>query len=1115
MAAVIDAILRLSDRFTPTLANVNNRLREHQATQKRTADSIRATGKAISGMGSMFGGVSVALSAAATAGVSLQKNFAAGMRKVNTLIDSNVVSLQKLSDGIVDVSKETGVAVTELAEAEYQAISASVPVEHVTEVLRVASKAAVGGATTVTAAVDGLTNAMNGFHIPAERAAQVSDAFFTAVKLGKTSMEALSSSIGTVASTAYNMGVSLDEVMAGFAAITKQGVDTATAATQMGRLMDSITKPGKEALEVAQKIGIDFSRAGVQAAGGLIPFITKIKEATNGNQEMIAALFNQSVARKGFQNLTSDVGDLNNILQQTREAAGASAEAFDKMKNPMQIAQNNIALVGRELGKALMPLLTRTAKITQMIVDEWNKLSDSTKELIVNIGVGIVSFTVLTGIVGKGIVMFADLYEATLALPGAFLKFKDAITGGFSALRSMGAFVGGPFRGIFGSIGGILTAPFRVLGATATTMFNVLQSGAPISTVLSAGFNRLRLSLGLLNTGSGTFIAQFIARFAALRATIGGHITGIIGFITRIPASIRNIPAAFTRIVGAARQLLNLRNIFTILVNGFRVFSLALASNPVGIALLAIGAAALIVANNWDLFKNVAEVVWNKISYIVGDVIAGIKERFGSLAEHAQQVFGRLVEAWNTLTGSSSESGELITAVVNTLGSVFTAGFAIIASAVEFAVKNIFTIIDSLLTVFDGVITFITGVFTGNWSQAWEGVKKIFTGVIDGIKGIFGNFIDFVSNALDRISGKAVNTGKEVSAAQGMAEIRGEGDTAHNALGTNFWRGGLTWVHEQGPEIIDLPTGARVIPHSKSLMLEYGRGLSDGMAMLPSASLPPISAYGNTIGGRVNDRSTGRYLGNVSDSDTGGEIPQGLTTREAGGGEPQSKEAPILERDELGNIVGANIPEYNRITENDTEDVKAAKREAQDKAYAASIPQISPTRPAEGAGLPQSILQEGKDAQEEKSPSRAADGARKPVEVFKATPERDELGNIVGANIPEYNRITENDTEDVKAKKREVQEKAYLQTAPMGGEQKKSGAAETANRLQTGEGNPQSNIQSGEKQKPAQTVTFNISIPKLADEIYVREKTDIEDIARQIVFQIRGIAGNRIQGAVR
>ena len=999
MATVIDAILRLTDRFTPTLANVNNRLQEHQATQRRTAEGIRATGRAISGLGNMFGGLSVALTAAATAGVALQKDFAAGMRKVNTLVDSNVVSLQKLSDGIVEVSKETGVAVTELAEAEYQAISASVPVEQVTEFLGVAAKMAVGGATTVTAAVDGLTAAMNGFHIPAEKAARVSDAFFTTVKLGKTSVEELAAHIGTVSSTAYNAGVEFEEVMAGFSAITKLTGDTAGAATQMKRLIDSIVKPGKEAITVANELGIDFSLAGMQAAGGLIPFIAKINEATKGNSELVASLFNQSVARQGFQNLTSDIDDLNNILNQTRDASGASDEAFEKMKNQAAIVKNNIALLGRELGKQLMPLFTRGAKITQMLLDEWNKLSDSTKELIVNIGVGIVSFTVLTGIVGKGVVMFADLYEAVVTLPSAFSRFRSAITSGFSALRSMGAFIGGPFRGIFGSI--------------------------------------------------------------------GRHITGFIGFIARIPASVRNIPAAFTRIMGAARQLLNLRTIFTIIVNSFRVFSLALASNPIGLTLLAIGAAALIVANNWDLFKNVAEVVWDKISYIVGDVIAGIKERFGALAEHAQQVFERLVEAWNKLTGSSEESGELITAVINTLGSAFAAGFSMMVSYVELGIKTIITVIDSLLTVFDGVITFITGVFTGNWSQAWEGVKEIFIGVIDGIKGIFGNFIDFVSNALDRISGKAVNTGKEVSAAQGMAEIRGEGDTGHNAIGTNFWRGGLTWVHEQGPEIIDLPTGARVIPHSKSLMLEYGRGLSDGMAMLPSASLPPISAYGNTIGGRVNDRSTGRYLDPVSDSDTGGEIHQGLTTRAA-----------------------------------------------QEKAYAASIPQISHTRHAEGAGLPKSILQWEKDGGAQKSPSRAADGARKPIEVFQPTPQRDELGNITGANIPEHNRITPDDTEEVKAAKQKAQEKAYMQTAPMG-EQEKPGAAETAKRAPAGTGNPQSNIKGGEQPKPVQPITFNINIPKLADALYVREKADINDITRQLVFQIRGMAMNRIQGAVR
>lgn len=37
-----------------------------------------------------------------------------------------------------------------------------------------------------------------------------------------------------------------------------------------------------------------------------------------------------------------------------------------------------------------------------------------------------------------------------------------------------------------------------------------------------------------------------------------------------------------------------------------------------------------------------------------------------------------------------------------------------------------------------------------------------------------------------------------------------------NASGTDNWRGGLTWVGEQGPEIIDLPKGSKVYSHEQS-----------------------------------------------------------------------------------------------------------------------------------------------------------------------------------------------------------------------------------------------------------------------------------------------------------
>ena len=37
-----------------------------------------------------------------------------------------------------------------------------------------------------------------------------------------------------------------------------------------------------------------------------------------------------------------------------------------------------------------------------------------------------------------------------------------------------------------------------------------------------------------------------------------------------------------------------------------------------------------------------------------------------------------------------------------------------------------------------------------------------------------------------------------------------------NAMGTHYWGGGLTRVHERGGEIINLPSGTQIIPHDIS-----------------------------------------------------------------------------------------------------------------------------------------------------------------------------------------------------------------------------------------------------------------------------------------------------------
>ena len=60
--------------------------------------------------------------------------------------------------------------------------------------------------------------------------------------------------------------------------------------------------------------------------------------------------------------------------------------------------------------------------------------------------------------------------------------------------------------------------------------------------------------------------------------------------------------------------------------------------------------------------------------------------------------------------------------------------FSDVFSVISFIISNT---VQTMIGNLNGWIDFITGVFTGNWSQAWKGVKEIFGSIIGGIGNLF------------------------------------------------------------------------------------------------------------------------------------------------------------------------------------------------------------------------------------------------------------------------------------------------------------------------------------------------------------------------------------------
>jgi hypothetical protein len=140
-------------------------------------------------------------------------------------------------------------------------------------------------------------------------------------------------------------------------------------------------------------------------------------------------------------------------------------------------------------------------------------------------------------------------------------------------------------------------------------------------------------------------------------------------------------------------------------------------------------------------------------------------------------------------------------------------------------------------TVWTAIQTFFT-------ETDWGAVgKAILEGVAKGITDAVGGLIEAAKNAAKAAYDAAMGF---IGGGLGNGH-NGEsypGVPGHNAMGTNNWRGGLTWVGERGPELLNLPSGSQILSAQRLERLLRQTNEPRGQAQ--------INIYGLTLEGVQN-----------------------------------------------------------------------------------------------------------------------------------------------------------------------------------------------------------------------------------------------------------------------
>lgn len=260
--------------------------------------------------------------------------FTEGLLEVKTLGVGK--SIRDLRAEVISLTTAFGQTQAATIKAYYDAISAGVKESKVFAFLKDASKAAIAGVTDLAVSTDALTSVLNAYQLTADKAMFVSDAFFGAIKVGKTTFAELAESIGMVAPLAAAGGVKLKELMAVIAAITKTGLPTPIAITGVKAMLTQLIKPGKEALVAAKKLGIEWGASALEAKG-LAGVLQELAENSKVNVEATAQLFgNVRGLGPALGLMSKDARILKESMDVLKNSTGAVTRAFDIMskKNP-------------------------------------------------------------------------------------------------------------------------------------------------------------------------------------------------------------------------------------------------------------------------------------------------------------------------------------------------------------------------------------------------------------------------------------------------------------------------------------------------------------------------------------------------------------------------------------------------------------------------------------------------------------------------------------------------------------------------------------------------------------------------------------------------------------
>ncbi|TMQ13298.1 MAG: phage tail tape measure protein [Deltaproteobacteria bacterium] len=680
--------------------------------------------------------------------IDVSSEFSAAIAEVSTLIDEATFSTAELTRVSLDLSMFYGGSAKGQARALYQTISAGITdATKATDLLRVANELAIGGVTETKTAVDALTNVVNAYAATGARARDVSDAFFVAIRAGKTTASELASVIGRVAPTAAGLGVSFSDLLAAIASVTGQGLDTAEAVTGLKAALANVIKPTSDATKEASRLGIKFDAATLRARG-LNGFLTAITSSAQFNADSLSKLFGSVEGLNAMMALTANHGaTFNTILGQMGTRAGATKAAFDIMANTLAFQRRRFASLKESalivIGQALEPIAKAIVGIANAVLEAFLKIPKPIRDFAVKAAAAV---------------------SVVLVLVGGFIASKAAIAILLIGLKALGITIGGivasllPLIAVFAVlalvVAGFVVAFRHDVGGIATFVENV-----------AARIKLLFQGLAQLFSDGGFSGAVMAELGKAENAGVKQFAIRVYQIVYRIQRFFEGVADGFGAAIQAARP------VFEAFVAALR--ELGEAFGVIGTAstdaLASIGSDryARAGASLGQVLARIVTVLVDGLTIVIrvaAGIINGVREAIeffrpafefaGKAIAFVAEEIGGLISDLTGVNDRAREGGSVWRSLGEALGAIaglLAASLADAIGVVALALRTVIAIVREVIQAFKSLGTFLGETAAKIYLFFTEDLPKAFKAVAGAVKSFLQPIVDFLSSVVESI----------------------------------------------------------------------------------------------------------------------------------------------------------------------------------------------------------------------------------------------------------------------------------------------------------------------------------------------------------------------------